>query len=653
MKLGVCYYPEQWPKRFWENDARRMRELGIEYVRIGEFAWAKIEPAPGRFQWQWLDEALHVLDEAGLKVVLGTPTASPPKWLVDKYPEILPVDREGRIRKFGSRRHYCFSSHAYRTEAERIVTALAERYGKHPAVVGWQLDNEYGCHDTVRCYCHRCRDAFRNWLKEKYQNIDTLNKAWGTVFWSQHYRDFEEIELPNLTVARPNPSHLLDYYRFASRQVISFNALQARIIRELSPGRFITHNFEDFSLHCNHFALGGNLDFASWDNYPIGTYEVAPQDLKIPGFQRTGDPDIAAFHHDLYRRVGKGRFWIMEQQPGPLNWGRQRRKPAPGMVRLWTWEAFAHGAEVVSFFRWRQVPYGQEQMHSGLLLPDGSPNDGYHEAQKVAQELAHIALPPISPSEVALIFDYESAWIYEIEPHTEAWSYPRLVLTFYRALRRLGLNIDVLPPGDSLEDYKMVVVPTLPMLRDETLKSFVDSEGFLVFGPRTGSKTEGFSISPGLPPGPLRELIPIRVRAVEGSDEGETEVNWDGRIYRVGIWREWAEGDCEPIARFADGTGAVFHHDRYFYIAFWPPEAFLLEFFAYVARKAGLKPMALPEGLRIRRRGKFVFAFNYSQEVQRLPVPEGVRFILGGESLPPHDLAVWVEPDQLPGDGQG
>lgn len=188
--LGVCYYPEQWPRKLWKKDARRMRALGIEYVRVGEFAWAKLEPAPSSFRWRWLDEALSVFEKAGLKVVLGTPTAAPPKWLVDKYPEILPVDHEGKTRKFGSRRHYCFSSPVYRAETERIVTTLADRYGDHPAVVSWQLDNEYGCHDTVRCYCPRCRDAFRGWLKERYRDIEALNEAWGAVFWSQSYRNF-------------------------------------------------------------------------------------------------------------------------------------------------------------------------------------------------------------------------------------------------------------------------------------------------------------------------------------------------------------------------------------------------------------------------------------------------------------------------------
>lgn len=211
--LGVCYYPEHWPEERWEEDFKVMRALGIRYVRLGEFAWSDLEPSPGAFRWGWLDKVLDLAQGEGLAVVLGTPTATPPKWLVDRYPEILPVDREGRRRNFGGRRHYCFSSPAYREETARIVALLAERYGRHPAVVGFQVDNEFGCHGTVRCYRPSCREAFQGWLRAKYGTIDALNAAWGTAFWSQTYRDFAEVELPHLTIAEANPSHLLDYYR--------------------------------------------------------------------------------------------------------------------------------------------------------------------------------------------------------------------------------------------------------------------------------------------------------------------------------------------------------------------------------------------------------------------------------------------------------
>jgi beta-galactosidase len=246
MRLGVCYYPEHWPEDWWADDARRMAEMGLSRVRIGEFAWSRIEPDPGCFDWGWLDRAIETLHGAGLGIIMGTPTATPPKWLVDQIPDMVAIDANGQPRKFGSRRHYCFSHRGYTDEAARIVAALAERYGDHPAIVAWQTDNEYGCHDTVLSYSQAALAGFRDWLAKKYGDVAALNAAWGNVFWSMDYRAFAEIDLPNLTVTEPNPAHVLDFRRFSSDQVVHFNRHQADILRAASPGRDIVHNFMGF-----------------------------------------------------------------------------------------------------------------------------------------------------------------------------------------------------------------------------------------------------------------------------------------------------------------------------------------------------------------------------------------------------------------------
>ncbi|MBM4218007.1 MAG: beta-galactosidase, partial [Gammaproteobacteria bacterium] len=239
-RLGVCYYPEHWPREWWADDARRMREMGLAQVRIGEFAWSRIEPERGRFDWAWLDEAIEVLAEAGLAVVMCTPTATPPKWLIDRMPDMIAIDAMGRARRFGSRRHYCFSHEGYRVESRRITRAVAERYGAHPAVIAWQTDNEYGCHDTTLSWSAAALKSFRSWLVNRYKDIGALNAAWGNVFWSMEYGSFEEIDLPNLTVTEPNPAHVLEFRRFSSHQVVTFNEAQCRILRECSPGRTLT-----------------------------------------------------------------------------------------------------------------------------------------------------------------------------------------------------------------------------------------------------------------------------------------------------------------------------------------------------------------------------------------------------------------------------
>ena len=310
--LGVCYYPEHWPESWWADDARRMREMGIQFVRIGEFAWSRLEPEPGRFEFDWLRRSIDILGAAGLKVVLGTPTATPPKWLVDLHPEILPHDIEGRPRGFGSRRHYTFSSEVYARESARIVERLARQFGAHDAVAGWQTDNEYGCHGTVLSWGAVDLKAFQNWLRRRYQTPDALNEAWGNVFWSLEVHAFDEITLPHLAVTETNPAARLDYWRFASEAVAAYDRMQAEIIRAHSPGRFVTHNFMGFCHDFDHFACAEHLDLASWDSYPLGFVERASfSEAERVKWARTSHPDVAPFHHDLYRSVGRGRWWVM------------------------------------------------------------------------------------------------------------------------------------------------------------------------------------------------------------------------------------------------------------------------------------------------------------------------------------------------------
>ncbi len=371
--LGTCYYPEHWPEEIWEADARRMAETGLTWIRIGEFAWSRLEPRPGDLHFEWLDRAIETLGRAGLKVVLGTPTATPPRWVVDKHPDMVAVDANGNPRKFGSRRHYCFSHEGFRQESDRIVKLVAERYGNNPHVAAWQTDNEYGCHDTILSYSEVARKAFRVWLKQRYGSIEALNRAWGNVFWSMEYLSFDEIDLPNLTVTEPNPSHTLAFRRFSSDQVVTFNKRQVDIIRAHSSAP-ISHNYMGRVTDFDHFKVGDDLEIATWDSYPLGFLEdrVGADDAHQRAFMRQGDPDFQAFHHDLYRAVGKGRWWVMEQQPGPVNWAPHNPAPLPGMMRLWAWEAYAHGAEAVCYFRWRQAPFAQEQMHACMLRPDNA-----------------------------------------------------------------------------------------------------------------------------------------------------------------------------------------------------------------------------------------------------------------------------------------
>ena len=645
--LGVCYYPEQWPQSDWRDDARRMVDVGISHVRVAEFAWARIEPARGRFAWAWLDEAIGILGDAGLHVVMCTPTATPPKWLIDERPEILAWDEAGRPRGFGSRRHYCFASPAWREETGRICEIVADRYGEHDAVVGWQLDNEYGCHDTVLSYAPHCRTAFREWLAQRYGTPEALNAAWGNVFWSQAFGTFDEVGLPNLTVTEANPAHRLDYRRFASDMVVAYNRLQVEVVRARSPGRFISHNGMGFFDGYDHFAVAGDLDVFTWDSYPLGHTDQrldAPDDVKAR-FARTGHPDVAPFHHDLYRGVGNGRWWVMEQQPGPVNWAANNPAPMPGMVRLWTLEALSHGAEVVSYFRWRQAPFAQEQMHAGLLRPDGADDIGAAEASQVAAELKALDLAPSPASwaRVALVFDYTAAWVTRIQPQGAGFRVYNLAMRFYTALRRLGLDVDIVGPGRPLAGYALIVAPTLPILEPSTIAALRAAEGQVVLGPRTGSKIASFQIPETLPPGPVQSNLPIKVIRVSSLRPGVAdEITWTERRYAVEIWREYVETDLAPLARFGDGSPAVLRSGHWHYLAFWPEETFLLDYLEHVAAEVALPTVRLPETLRLRRRGNIRFAFNYGNA----PAPAAAGFVLGQRTIEPYDVAAWRVTDE-------
>jgi beta-galactosidase len=650
MQLGVCYYPEQWPAEWWADDARRMRATGIAWVRIGEFAWSVIEPSPGQFDWDWLDRAIQTLHAEGLKVVLGTPTATPPKWLVDAHPEILAVDERGCTRGFGSRRHYCFASPVYRDLSARIVRLMAERYGHHPAVAAWQTDNEYGCHDTVLSYSPAARAGFRQWLSERYGSVDAMNRAWGTVFWSQSYRSFDEVDAPVGTVTEANPAHRLDYRRYCSDQVVAYNRFQVEILRAHSPGRPVIHNYMGFFTEFDHHAVSKDLDVASWDSYPLGFTQdrarLSEADKKR--WLRTGHPDIPAFHHDLYRGMCHGRWWVMEQQPGPVNWAPWNPAPADGMVRLWTWQAFAHGAEVVSYFRWRQAPFAQEQMHAGLNRPDRVVDQGGIEAAKVGEELRALsATLPLAGlkvvPKVALLFDYDSQWIGQIQPQGADYSVLHECFRAYSALRGLGLDVDVLPSRAALDGYELIVLPALLHVGEELAAALRDSPAQVVVGARGGSKTEHLTIPHTLPPGRLGSLLGLTVTRVESLPPGIVEpATFGTQVLAMQHWRERLDlAGAMPEARYADGSPALVRRGRARYLAGSMDSAGWTAVLARAAADAGLPVQPLPEGLRISRLGSLAIACNLDDAACDWQPASPARALLGGARLEPRGVAIW------------
>jgi len=619
--LGVCDYPEHVPWEQWKHYPKRQKQLGITYVRIAEFAWSKIEPTEGVFDWAWLDDAVEALAGAGLQVVMCTPTATPPAWLIRNNPDILPTGIDGHIRNFGSRKHYDHASPIYREHSRRITTEVTSRYGKHPAVVGWQTDNEWGCHSTTRSYGGASALAFRKWLERKYGSLAALNDAWGNVFWSQDYTDWSQIDPPFNMVTDRNPSHVLDFDRFASDAVRDFQAEQIAIIRALSPGRWITHNYMMHFMEFDHYANSELLDFASWDSYPLGQVErsTMSEDEKVR-WARTGHPDWISWNHDVYRGLkGRRAFWVMEQGAGQVNWAPSNCLPVEGAVALWTAQAWAHGASCVSYFRWRAATVAQELMHSGLLRHDETLDRGGQEIARM--ELAGRANGAI-PARVALLHDYESQWVYDIQPHSLRASYIAQTMLFYSALRGLGLDVDIRHPDADLSGYAVIVAPALQLMGPERAAHLgrYAHESQLVFGPRTAYRTTTGRVQELGQPGPLRGLVGQRLLNFDGLRPGLTA---HAGGYDVETWAESYEPvGAETVVAYDDGPlagqAAVTRNDNAWSIGAWSAPL-ITDILERICAEAGLATARLPEGVRVSHNGATEIWMNFSQTDAVLP----------------------------------
>lgn len=634
-----------------------MVEMGLEWVRIGEFSWSAVESRRDHFQWGWLDEAVQTLGEAGLKVMLCTPTAAPPKWLVDERPEILPVGADGRVRGFGARRHYCFSSETYLEEARRIAAAYVERYGRNPHVRAWQIDNEFNDHDTALSYSPAALAGFRRWLQDRHRTIDALNEAWGTVHWGMRYNEFEQIELPMGAVDEPNPAHALDFARYSSERVALFCRAQAEVLRRHAADVQITHNFMAGSYEFDHYAVAAELDFASFDSYPLGdlVHGPLPQSEKAR-WLRTGHPDYQGFHCDMYRHQGKGRLWITEQQPGPVNWAHHNPSPAEGAVRLWTWLAFAHGAEAILYFRWRQARIGQEQFHSALQLPDGTADRACREIRQVALE--RTCLPPSTraSAQVALVVDYLSRWATRILPQGHGYAGTTIAAEWYRAVRELGVDLDVIGPESDLAPYSLVLIPDMMIGDPAFVEALATGTATALIGPRTGSRTADFQVPANSPPGVFRNLIDLKVQRVESLPDWHSEtVEYGGHTYSVTLWREWIESSEKVIGRFLDppwaGTPAILRNVRVTYLAMLPQGDLLRALITDLLQQAGVDCHPTGADLRITRRGGLGFAFNFGPHPARLPSSPDREFLVGGSEIGPSDLTIWREHSADPRSG--
>jgi beta-galactosidase len=678
MRTGVCYFPEHWPREQWREQVTAMAEADVSVVRMGEFAWSVLEPQRGELSMDWLADAVELVADHGMEVILCTPTATPPKWLTEDRPSVLRETIDGTVQGHGSRRQYCSNSDAYRAETERIVGALAERFADTPAVIGWQADNEYGCHGTVRCYCANCARAFRSWLGDRYGSVAKLNEEWGTTFWSQRYTAFSEVDPPGPTPAEQHPSLLLDYARFANDSIVEYNRLQTDLLRAVNDDWFVTHNFMGDFRTLDPAPIAADHDHASWDSYPTGFVQDRRPGEPTETELRAGDPDQVGLNHDLYDGIGAGPFWVMEQQPGDVNWPPYAPQPAEGAVRLWTHQAIAHGADVVSYFRWQRCREGQEQYHAGLRHADGTPDRGVREAGRVAAEFAD-TLPELgSPdADVALVHDADAMWAIDAQPHAPTFEYWSYLREYYAALRARGLQVDVIPPaaftgafssdrtvaagGEPFEaadadEYEAIVAPALHLVDErlaDTIEAAVRNGTSLLLGARSGVKTLSNKLH-SRQPGPLSALAGATVERHESlPSQIETTLTYDGQAHQYRTWAEWLQPDeATTVGTYTagpgDGAPAITSHDHgagtVLYCGVWPSSALADDLVTTVLEAAGLSVgERAPSGVRVLERDGHTWVLNFTEEVLEVADVDE-PWLIGSDTVEPFDVAVTTTP---------
>ncbi|MBY9079111.1 beta-galactosidase [Paenibacillus sp. HN-1] len=508
MRFGVDYYPEHCPPGLWEQDADMMRELGIEVVRMAEFSWAKMEPEPGVYDFGWLDEAIALLGERGIKTVLGTPTAAPPVWMMELHPDLYPVNAEGGRVSFGGRHHDCQSHPAYRKHIEDFVRTMALRYRDNPHVVGWQIDNELGNSHRDLCYCDYCRGRFQHWLEERHGSIEALNEAWGTVFWSQTYTSFSQIPVPMPTPNSHNPSLLLDWKRFCSSLVVQFQKWQADILREVCPGHFLTHNFMGFFDKTDYFELAKDLDFISHDQYPM---------LFLEERIRRSSPSHLGMALDLMRGTKGKPFWVMEQLAGPTGTEILGSTPRPGQMRLWTYQSVAHGADAIVYFRWDTCLFGSEQYWHGILPHSRIPGRRYEEIRQSIAELApHMEAfrGGLPEAEAAIVFSYDQEWALQIQPHHPELNYVAHLHRYYKAFFDQSVPVDLISEHDDFSKYKVLIFPLLFVTDSKLcrkLYDYTEAGGHVLLDMRTGVKDRNNAVFPQTLPGEYAELLGLSI----------------------------------------------------------------------------------------------------------------------------------------------
>jgi beta-galactosidase len=684
MHIGTDYYPEHWvypyagtaedPEARWQQDAELMVAAGMTVVRMGEFAWGLYEPEEGNYDFGWMARAMDVMAKAGLQILLGTPTAAPPIWLAQKHPEILPLDERGLRRHEGTRKAYCMNSDVYWEYCRKILTQLAEALGRHPQLIGWQIDNGLGAHQTVASFNDEARRHWHAYLKAKYQTIERLNELMGTRFWSQGVTDWEQVPMPKAAPTVHNPALVLDWMRFSSQTIVWFVRQQAELLRQLTPGLPITNNLRALSRNFDHFDVAELLDFVGMDSEATIKSRSAENACALDMMRSLKRSNV--------RTPGGGDcgFWIVEQKAGNVNWQDVNSLVRPGVVRLFTYQSISRGATGILYFFWRQPRIGSEKFYGGVLTHDGrGGNRVYREISQIGDEVKLLA-PLLKDSrvvaEVALLFSHENDWAQQQQPQpNKFFSQREHIQLFYNALHDRNIPVDFARPSEDPQEllkYKLIIAPSLQLLaagEADRLKYYVQEGGTLVGTFNTGLVDE-HHIAPdtGLPHD-LTDMYGMEVIEFDPLPPGEeNHLAFKGafptsHLHPARMWCDLIEpGECQILATYAKDfyagqpamTMNTFGLGKAIYLGTMSHQHFYYDLIVWLRQLCNLFPLLkVPDTVEVSMRQKddlkVYFLLNHQNSPVRIQFYKPMHDFLtdstlqGNFDLPPHGVLVLDE----------
>ncbi len=662
MPLGIYYYPEHWSPAEWDRDLKNIASLGFEFIHIAEFAWSEMEPEEGRFNFDWLDKVIALANQYHLKVILGTPTCIQPVWMGLKYPETFIMNASYIRAENGTRANSSLSDSVYRRFSARIIAEMGKRYGQNNAVWGWQLDNEP---EAKSDYSPSSQQAFRNWLKNKYKTIELLNKVWGNAFWGQTYSSFAQILIPNAPLVGwwgVNPHALLDFKRYTADVQAEFLNMQANVLRQyISDKQFITSNYTS-TTPATDPRRADKLDFASFTVYP----NWGAPNIGDEGF-RLGNNQLISFACDFLRPFHQVTA-VMELQPGQVNWGSVNSLLLPGTVRMWLYHSFASGCSFACSYRYRQINYGAEQYHAGIMKPDGvTLSQGGIEYQQVAKEILLLrkeynvkaTMPEkLKARKTALLWNYDNSWSLDQQKQSSQWDTRSFFTKYQKIATSFGAPVDIVYENDNLSDYKIVIAPAYELVDSSLVqkwKTYVENGGNLVLTLRTGVKNRWGHIWKADWAAPIYELINAKISNFDQLlPNGKGTVTFANKVYN---WNNWADiitpnNASNSLATYTNqfyaGKSAVVCNKigkgTVTYIGVDTDDAQLeRDILLQVYTQAGISTENYPEGVYVQWRDGFWVAVNYTSDEQSINIPASAKIIIGEKILKPAGVTIWKE----------